>query len=74
MTIFDPAEQRGKTPVSLFSAEEMAEALAARRQSRVERAKEILQICRGVNLNGTVGDVDLSDEAIAQRLADLIWE
>ncbi len=53
---------------------EQEEFLAARRKSRVQRAKEILQICRGIDLHGSVGISDLSDGDIAERLADLIWE
>lgn len=48
--------------------------LAALRHSRVERAKEILQIHREVQLHGFVGDDNPAFEAAAQRLARLLWE
>jgi hypothetical protein len=40
---------------------------------RFKRAKEILQITRGVDLHGLVGGPDLDLDHLADRLAILLW-
>lgn len=63
----EPAEQPF---LSVADREALNSAL---RHRRIERAKEILEIHRRVQLHGFVGEGDLSFDATAERLADLIF-
>lgn len=63
-------EQYGQT---FFNSEEQKKLRADLRHSRVERAKQILQIYREIQLHGLVGDGDLSLDAYAERLTDLFF-
>lgn len=56
-----------------FSREEHAELSAARRDRRIERAKEILQIVQEVQLHGLPSADDPAFDAQAERLAVLLF-
>lgn len=70
----ETARKSGAASRGFFAVDELKAALVTRREDRIQRAKDILQICRSVQLDGSVCNGDLLDEALAQRLADLIWE
>lgn len=56
-----------------FDPEESREFRSDRRCRRIERAKEILEIHRRVQTHGLVGEGDLSGDALAERLAVLLF-
>jgi hypothetical protein len=65
--------RRDAEPQPFFSVAEREALNSALRHCHVERAKEVLEIYRRVQLHGFVGDGDLSFDATAERLADLLF-